>query len=482
MSKLHSNVDAHSFRSTRKAINHAFDGHSVEEIFEQFEEKPLGIGAIAQVYKARLNPDYVPEHLRQVQEPQKKAFDFNPSPPPKTPTQDIAIKVLHPYAKAMIRRDLRIMAFFAYVLDAVPGMSWLSFPDEVRNFGELMQMQLDLRIESEHLEKFEANFADRHTVSFPRPLRDYATEELLAEEYMYGLPLHMFLENGAGPFSKKIAGMGLDAFLNMLLHDNFIHADLHPGNIIIRFHKVTAKSTLRSVWKSLMGRDVGELPSYDMGVERLKPKSRDKQAWLEELEKLEDEGFQPQVVFIDAGLVTSLNDVNRRNFIDLFRAVAEFDGYRAGKLMVERCKSPDQVIDSEVFALKMQHLVLGVKSQTFSLAKIQISDVLKNVLSMVRSHHVRLEGDFINVVISILLLEGIGRQLDPDTDLFASALPILRRIGAAGGAKGALEAMPSGETNWMFKIWFLMEARQFASTAIGDIEHLVKSDLLCPNV
>ena len=86
--------------------------------------------------------------------------------------------------------------------------------------------------------------------------------------------------------------------------------------------------------------------------------------------------------------------------------------------MVERCRQPDAVIDREVFALKMQHLVLGVKSRTFALGNIKIGDILNEVLSMVRSHHVRMEGDFVNVVISILLLEGIGRGLDPELDLF----------------------------------------------------------------
>jgi aarF domain-containing kinase len=60
-----------------------------------------------------------------------------------------------------------------------------------------------------------------------------------------------------------------------------------------------------------------------------------------------------------------------------------------------------------------------VKSQTFALGNIKIGDILNEVLSMVRTHHVRLEGDFVNVVLSILLLEGIGRSLEPNLDLFA---------------------------------------------------------------
>jgi len=103
---------------------------------------------------------------------------------------------------------------------------------------------------------------------------------------------------------------------------------------------------------------------------------------------------------------------------------------------------------------------------------------------MVRTHHVRLEGDFVNVVISILLLEGIGRQLDPDMDLFKSAIPILREVGA----RGAREAIAKGEAGdlktsgaWL-KVWVGLETRNLISASVQEIERLVKYDGLSPNV
>src|SRR5437016_6547174 len=154
-----------------------------------------------------------------------------------------------------------------------------------------------------------------------------------------------------------------------------------------------------------------------IATRRLQNVSHDKNQWLEELKRICNEGYQPQIIFLDTGLVTSLNKINRRNFLDLFTAVAEFDGYQAGRLMIDRWKTPELVVDGEIFALKMQHLVLNVKAKTFKLGKIKISDILTDVLRMVRNHHVKLEGDFVNVIISILLLEGIGRQMDPGMDL-----------------------------------------------------------------
>lgn len=208
----------------------------------------------------------------------------------------------------------------------------------------------------------------------------------------------------------------------MLIMDNFIHADLHPGNIMVRFHKPEPPSLI-SRFSMLVPTSEGERninnhkEVTDAVLSRLSPYYRNPERWVEELNRLDAEGYRPQLVFIDTGLVTELNAKNRHNFLDLFRAVAEFDGYRAGHLMIERSRAPSAVIDKEIFALKMQHLVLAVKTRTLSLGNITIGDILSEVLQMVRVHHVRMEGDFINVILSILLLEGIGRSLDPGMDL-----------------------------------------------------------------
>lgn len=243
----------------------------------------------------------------------------------------------------------------------------------------------------------------------------------------------------------------------MLLLDNFVHADLHPGNIMVKFYKPTTKSILRSLWSRFIDEPEPDQASQRAQknheiAEKLRGLSHDRERWLEALEDLEHKGYQPEIVFLDTGLVTELDGENRRNFIDLFRAVAEFDGYKAGRLMVERCKSPELVINDETFALKIQHLVLSVKSQTFSLAQIKISDILSEVLQAVRSHHVRLEGDFINTVLSILLLEGIGRQLDPNMDLFKGALPILRQLGKQVGSTSSLKDIDAKSLGTMLKV------------------------------
>ncbi|GMK56789.1 hypothetical protein CspeluHIS016_0306290 [Cutaneotrichosporon spelunceum] len=490
MSKLHSSNRPHPFWYTKRVLERAF-GLPLDEIFAELEDTPIGCGAIAQVYRAQLRP----EILQQSSEEAAALAAELAANPDRQIVTTVAIKVLHPRVEKLVRRDIRIMSLFAKVINALPDMEWLSLPDEVTVFGDMMNQQLDLRVEASNLDRFRDNFADRpRTVTFPRPIRlgpDHiaATKQVLVEEYEDALPLKYFLRNGGGPYDEKIANLGLDAFLEMLLLDNWTHGDLHPGNIMVRMVRPETYHIIGPLLHRLKNKGKSEKqtePSIPTEsrlekaiVHGLRALADSPELWLIRLEELYAQGLVPQLVFIDAGLVTSLDAKNRRNFLDLFQAVAEFDGYRAGKLMIERCRRPDLAIDEETFALKMQHLVLSVKSKTFSLARIKISDILTDVLVAVRQHHVKLEGDFVNTVLSILLLEGIGRQLDPNMDLFKSALPILRQLGRQIGTRDV--HVNSGSLLAMAKLWIWAEARGVAGEA-SQIDKWVRYDWLAPNI
>ena len=270
----------------------------------------------------------------------------------------------------------------------------------------------------------------------------------------------------------------------MLLLDNFVHADLHPGNIMVKMSKpLTTRDVLSHVWASLMNKVPEKLetpaPEWDDLFHKLNDAKHSPAQWQSELSELRSQGYVPEIVFIDVGLTNTLDSTDRKNFLDLFRAVAEFDGYRSGKLMVERCRTPHLVVDEETFALKMQHIVLNVKRKTFSLGHIKISDILLDVLKAVRQHHVKMEADFINTVISTLLLEGIGRQLDPDLDLFKSSLPILRQLGRQMTSEQSLESMKdlhTGTFGTFIKLWVLMEARGLVNASIVNADEMVRYD------
>ncbi|KAJ5977418.1 hypothetical protein N7501_000760 [Penicillium viridicatum] len=487
MSSLHSNAPAHSLHQTKRIIRKAFNGLPFEDIFEEFQEEPLGVGAIAQVYKAKLKPSLAATNEAELgiepptlgEKVRKNVDVLVKSSPQRVPSSYVAIKVQHPRVEQMIHRDLRIMSFFAHMINLIPTMHWLSFPDEVQQFGEMMKLQLDLRIEAANLVIFRQKFNSRTTAWFPYPYLEYTTREVLVEEFAQGIPLATFLDIGGGLYQHDIANEGLDAFLHMLLIDNFVHADLHPGNIMVRFYRPSELDlSLGKHSRAFNAPTRAEVDVTEAVLERLRPSLNDTDDWNSALSQLHDEGYRPQLIFIDTGLVTQLNDTNRRNFLDLFRAIAEFDGYRAGQLMVERCRTPEEVIDPEIFALKMQHLVLSIKSRTFALGSVKIGDILSEVLTMVRGHHVRFEGDFVNVVISCLLLEGIGRSLNPNLDLFKSALPILRQLGSGSSF---LETVRSGDYSMLW-VWVGLEARGMLQASVESVEHCVKYDQLSPNI
>lgn len=493
MGKMHSQRRPHSLAHTKRVIERVFQ-RPFEDVFEEFDETPIGSGAIAQVYRAIMKQDLLPPSYFDPKRTRKKgpgalAPVILPESKPSVPTAAVAIKVLHPRVVKLIERDLTIMTFFARLITLFPGMQWVSLPEEVEVFGRMMYEQLDLRKEADNLVTFERNFMTRNApVTFPRPLEIWSTKDLLVEEYQTAIPLELFLKNGGGPFDDQLAELGLDAFLNMLLLDNFVHSDLHPGNIMVKFTRCSTSIVLRTLWTSFFGEDADNSSNDPASLESnaivsdLKSLSHVPTAWRDKLHSLHRDGYLPELVFIDAGLVTTLNAMNRQKFLELFRAVAEFDGYRAGQLMVERCRTPHLVIDKETFALRMQHIVLNIKRKTFSLGKVKISDILTDVLKAVRQHHVKMEGDFINTVISILLLEGIGRQLDPKLDLFKSALPILRKLGRTMSTQENMAKLPSGNFASLLKLWVLLEARELASAALVNADDLIRYDLLSPSI
>ncbi|KAK6464245.1 putative ABC1 family protein, mitochondrial precursor [Scheffersomyces coipomensis] len=488
LGSMHSNAKPHSLSQTKIIISESFGNLPFDEIFDEFNETPLGVGAIAQVYIGKLSPTAI-NQARSEERKSLQSFDHAHEPflekilvteqnDPLTSNQYVAIKVLHPKVEIKINRDLKIMKFFAEFINVIPTMEWLSLPEEVEQFSVLMRLQLDLRIEAMNLTKFRSNFKNRLDIHFPKPYLNFTTRNILVEEFIHAIPMSKLLsltENFGKNLSKEVSDKGLDAFLKMLILDNFVHADLHPGNMMVRFYK---NELFKHEREYKIVKSSNEIETNRITNELLKL-GDDSEAWCTKLSTLYDEGYHAEICFLDVGLVTELNHVDRINFIDLFRSLSEFDGYRAGELMIERSRTPDTAINKEIFALKVEKLVDRMKERTFTLGNISIGDLLDQVLNMVRNHHVRMEGDFITVIVAILLLEGLGRQLDPELDLFASSLPVLRQLGVS---KEGRDILRNENASSMVKVWLALEVRQFINASIQDIHSLVKADMLSPNV
>ncbi|KAI7830817.1 ABC1 family-domain-containing protein [Kickxella alabastrina] len=453
LGRLHDNNRAHAAEYSRRTVAHALGVADVRVVFDQWEDRPLGVGAVAQVHYARLRPEFAQGIA----------------------SGDVAVKVLHPGVQRLIARDLRIMRWGARLLGYLPGMRWLSLPEEVAVFGAMMQAQVDLRTEAHNLQRFVRNFAHRPGVTFPRAYPDLSSAQVLVESHFDGIPLRAFLDSpGHSMFDRRLGARGLDAFLHMLIYDNFVHADLHPGNILVDLRPPEPVTPLDRFVEDF----------YDMSPfaksRAQEPLPTGAEAHAHRIhaymEFLWANGFSPSLGFLDCGLVTSLDADNRRNFIDLFEAVCTFNGTRAGTLMIDRCLTPDQVVDKDVFVLRIQDIILKVRQVSFQLSKLTFTEIFSPVMDAVRMHHVRLAPDFINIIMAMFILEGIGRRLDPDSDILRVALPMLRtwlkedaqnelawqHIKGGKTADTAAVAETYRARSWnLYKVWIYVEFREY---------------------
>ncbi|KAH9973490.1 hypothetical protein BGW80DRAFT_1252061 [Lactifluus volemus] len=139
----------------------------------------------------------------------------------------------------------------------------------------------------------------------------------LSYRFQTAIPLELLLKNGGGPYDDQLAELGLDAFLNMLLLDNFVHSDLHPGNIMVKLSRPTTSLLLKTLWTLFTG-DVENLANDPTNLESNAVVFGAQISFVfphrTSFRCLHNEGYLPDLVFIDASLVTTLNAKNRQNF------------------------------------------------------------------------------------------------------------------------------------------------------------------------
>lgn len=259
LGRLHTFTRSRPRRYGEDALELAF-GPSWRQ-FLQLEKEALGSGCVAQVYKGHM-----------------LAGEYSGRP--------VAVKIVDPGLKKAVELDLSLMRGAAKLLELVlPRVRWLSIPETINEFGQLMESQLDLRREAVNLERFAHDFEHDRTLVFPRPLYPWVSSTVLVEEFKEGVPVSEYF---GGSETKQLARMGLQAFLKMVFLNNFVHGDLHPGNMMV-------------------GR--------------------------------REDGEGPCLVMLDAGIVCELDQHDRKNFVDVFYAIVVGDGKLAGRLMIERVRT-----------------------------------------------------------------------------------------------------------------------------------------------
>ncbi|XP_014922547.2 uncharacterized aarF domain-containing protein kinase 2 isoform X1 [Acinonyx jubatus] len=451
-SKLHVQVTPHPWTHTEHFLRQAF-GEDWGRVLCFEKKEPVGSGCVAQVYKARANPVFLENvsiqrlaeasslqpsseagavrRLGELFGPLGKGWKFQGSLADQSflerlllPKADldgsnavlsqssapahqsepdhlipVAVKVLHPGLLSQVQMDLLLMKTGSRVLALLPGVKWLSLPEIVEEFEKLMVHQIDLRYEARNLEHFQCNFLNVNSVKFPTPLRPFVTRDVLVETYEESVPVSSYQQAGIPvDLKKKIARLGINMLLKMIFVDNFVHADLHPGNILVQ----GADGLSKSQEARLQQVDV-----CDTLVMAMTPAP-----------------CPLRLVLLDAGIVAELQDADLSNFRAVFMAVAMGQGQRVAELILHHARA-SECRDVERFKAEMAALVTQARKNTITLEKLQVSSLLSNVFKLLMTHKVKLESNFASIVFAIMVLEGLGRSLDPKLDILEAAKPFL---------------------------------------------------------
>eukprot|EP00038_Savillea_parva_P016887 m.18490 g.18490 ORF g.18490 m.18490 type:complete len:599 (+) comp3598_c0_seq1:17-1813(+) len=347
--------------------------HSWRET-ERLLEEELGVG-----WKDFLHIDPTEDALGvgSVGQVYRGWYTENPSDDPI----EVAVKVLHPGAAAAVEDDINLLRGVAWLAERIPAFRYADLPNAVEQAHQLLTRQVDLRHEAKNLGRFRENFASDKRVSFPRAYTKVSTSQVLVEDYSAGIPIGRVIRDGPPHIKKYLGSTICDVMMKMLFRHNLSHGDMHQGNVLVT------------------GLNAGDLTP-------------------------DDAHGRVGVTLIDAGITSELGDNDWHNFMDLFSAIANRDGERAGKLLIERSDSK-HCTDPDKFVQGISALVDNAMSTGLALSKLRVGVLLSQVLSLSCAHGVRLEANFLNVAVTIMVVEAMGRSLEPELNILDAALPYL---------------------------------------------------------
>ncbi|GFH07512.1 protein kinase domain-containing protein [Haematococcus lacustris] len=187
----------------------------------------------------------------------------------------------------------------------------------------------------------------------------------------------------------------------MMLMDNLIHSDLHPGNILVR---LTPPGGLAGLLYN--------------GLDGLKRSNWVSNNYRARIDVLQQRWLQPQMVLLDVGMATELSDEDQTNMIGLFRSFAAMDGKACGEWTLRFSGDQQQCPDPEAFISGLQATFeelrrLDEGADWQDTAFNSGADTLSHVLELVRQYKVTLPGHICAVVVTTLVLEGWSNKLDP---------------------------------------------------------------------
>jgi len=379
LSQLHDGAPIHSFSRTRRAILANF-GAPIESLFLSFDEAPLASGSVAQVYRAVLRPEVVTRAIAHGSGTIESQLLSSIAEGGED--LQVAVKVSHPDVARRIQDDFFLLELVADVTRAFPMLRWLRLRETLSNFSHTMGTQADLRVEAQHLHRFAFNFQGRRDrITCPYPIPGLCSREVLVETFQTGeLVKSYILEQGDENF--QICSLGVECYMKMLLEDNFIHSDLHPGNFLI-------------------SRDASHL----------------------------------NLCLLDFGMAEELPAWVSKEFISFIFALAEGNGHRVADALlrwarVQECRDPG------AFRREVVHLI-NTECQLHE-GSVDLDAVIKAILRLAHSHCVTVDAEFGLLCVGMCVLVGFARQLDGETCLLEAAVPTFIAFHLTGKSLGKL--------------------------------------------
>ncbi|MFD0667817.1 ubiquinone biosynthesis regulatory protein kinase UbiB [Ramlibacter sp. MAHUQ-53] len=288
--------------------------------------------------------------------------------------RDVAVKVLRPGMLPVIEKDLDLMRMMAGWVERLSADGRRLKPREVvAEFDKYLHDELDLVREAANAAQLRRNMDGLGLVLVPEMFWDFCHPEVMVMERMDGVPISQVDRlREAGVDIKQLARDGVTIFFTQVFRDGFFHADMHPGNIQV----------------SLDPKTFGRYISLDFGI------------------------------------IGTLTEFDKEYLAQNFTAFFRRDYKRVAELHIESGWVPPQTRVDELEAA-----IRAVCEPYFDrpLKEISLGMVLMRLFQTSRRFHVEIQPQLVLLQKTLLNIEGLGRQLDPDLDLWTTARPFLER-------------------------------------------------------
>jgi ubiquinone biosynthesis protein len=348
LSKLQDEVPPFEGAEARRLIESAY-GHSLDKFFEHFETEPMAAASIAQVHSARL-------HAREGE----------------AQGREVVVKVLRPDVHERIERDVAVLYRLAGLAARFhPEAKRLRPVEIVAEYDRIITDELDLMREGANASQLGRNWAGSDLIVHPEIHFDCSTETVLVMEHMYGVPIDdVDTLKAAGADFKVLAERGVEIFFKQVFRDNFFHADMHPGNILVQ----------------------PEVP------------------------------HRPRYVGLDFGIVGSLTADDQRYLAENFLAFFNQDYRKIAELHVESGWMP---ADTSIEEFEGAIRTVSEPIMNKPLAEISFGLFLVRLFKIARRYRYQVQPQLVLLQKTVLNVEGLGRDLYPQLDLWATAKPVL---------------------------------------------------------